>query len=120
MQQVIEKNIDQFFVFEIDENFIVCVLFYFYFDKLQVVEVGLFYVLLFYYNCGIGWKMVDYVCMMVKECGVKIIVVFLMQSYFFFMSVFNFEEMSKDIFFEVCLKMYEESGCNLKVLVKQV
>ena len=38
-QQAIEKNIDQFFVFEIDENLIACISLYFYPDKPQLAEV---------------------------------------------------------------------------------
>ena len=119
-QQAIEKNIDQFFVFEIDENLIACVSLYFYPDKPQVAEVGSLYVLPFYHNRGIGRKMVDYACMMAKERGAKTIVALSTQSYSFFTSALNFEETSKDILPEARLKMYEESGRNPKVMVKQV
>ncbi len=120
-QQAIEKNIDQFFVFEIDENLIACVSLYFYPDKPQLAEVGSLYVLPFYHNRGIGRKMVDYACMMAKERGAKTIVALSTQSYSFFTSsALNFEETSKDILPEARLKLYEESGRNPKVLVKQV
>src|SRR6185312_212726 len=68
-QQAIEKNIDQFFVFEIDENIIACVTLYFYPDKPQMAEIGSLYVLPFYHNRGIGRKMVDYATMRAKERG---------------------------------------------------
>jgi amino-acid N-acetyltransferase len=119
-QQAIEKNIDQFFVFEIDENLIACVSLYFYPDKPQLAEVGSLYVLPFYHNRGIGRKMVDYACMMAKERGAKTIVALSTQSYSFFTSALNFEETSKDILPEARLKLYEESGRNPKVMVKQV
>jgi amino-acid N-acetyltransferase len=119
-QQAIEKNIDQFFVFEIDENLIACVSLYFYPDKPQLAEVGSLYVLPFYHNRGIGRKMVDYACMMAKERGAKTIVALSTQSYSFFISALNFEEADKDILPEARLKLYEESGRNPKVLVKQV
>ena len=38
-QQAIEKNIDQFFVFEVDENIIAVVTLYFYPDKPQIAEI---------------------------------------------------------------------------------
>ncbi|MDB6127040.1 MAG: amino-acid N-acetyltransferase, partial [Verrucomicrobia bacterium] len=63
-QQAIEKNIDQFFVFEIDENIIACVTLYFYPDKPELAEIGSLYVLPFYHNRGIGKKMIEYACMM--------------------------------------------------------
>src|ERR1019366_648766 len=44
-QQAIEKNIDQFFVFEVDENIIACVTLYFFPEKPQMAEVGSLYVM---------------------------------------------------------------------------
>ncbi len=119
-QQAIEKNIDQFFVFEIDENIIACVSLYFYTDKPQLAEVGSLYVLPFYQNRDIGRKMVDYACMIAKERGASTIVALSTQSYSFFSSVLNFEETAKDILPEARLKLYEESGRNAKILVKQI
>jgi amino-acid N-acetyltransferase len=119
-QQAIEKNIDQFFVFEIDENLIACVSLYFYPDKPHVAEVGSLYVLPFYQNRGVGRKMVEFACMMAKERGATTIVALSTQSYSFFTSVLNFEETSKEILPDARLKLYEESGRNPKVLVKQV
>jgi len=119
-QQAIEKNIDQFFVFEIDENIIACVSLYFYPDKPQLAEVGSLYVLPFYQNRDIGRKMVDFACMIAKERGATTIVALSTQSYSFFTSVLNFEETDKAILPEARLKLYDESGRNPKVLVKQI
>lgn len=119
-QQAIEKNVDQFFVFEIDENLIACVSLYFYPDKPQLAEIGSLYVLPFYHNRGIGRKMVDYACMIAKERGATTVVALSTQSYSFFTSVLGFEETSKEILPDARLKLYEESGRNPKVLVKQL
>ena len=119
-QQAIEKNIDQFFVFEIDENIIACVSLYFYPDKPQLAEVGSLYVLPFYQNRNIGRKMVEYACMRAKERGAKTVVALSTQSYSFFTSVVNFEEADKDILPKARLELYEESGRNPKVLVKKI
>ncbi len=119
-QQAIEKNIDQFFVFEIDENIIACVTLYFYPDKTDLAEVGSLYVLPFYHNRGIGKKMVEYACLMAKERGATRIIALSTQSFGFFTSVCGFEESSKEILPEARLKLYEESGRNPKVLVKQL
>ena len=119
-QQAIEKNIDQFFVFEIDENMIACVSLYFYPDKPQIAEIGSLYVLPFYHNRGIGRKMVDYACMIAKERGATTIVALSTQSYSFFTSVMGFEETSKEILPDARLRLYEESGRNPKVMVKQL
>ncbi len=119
-QQAIEKNIDQFYVFEIDENIIACVTLYFYPDKPQLAEIGSLYVLPFYHNRGVGRKMVDFACMRAKEKGVSTILALSTQSYSFFISALGFEETEKTALPEARLKAYEESGRNPKVLVKQL
>ena len=119
-QQAIEKNIDQFFVFEIDENIIAVVTLYFYPDKPQLAEVGSLYVMPFYHNRGIGKKMVEYACMQAKERGVKSVIALSTQSFGFFTNVVGFEEATKEVLPDARLKLYEESGRNAKVLVKQL
>ena len=119
-QQAIEKNIDQFFVFEIDENIIACVTLYFYPDKPHMAEVGSLYVMPFYHNRGIGKKMVDYATMVAKERGATTVIALSTQSFGFFTNVVGFEETTKDILPEARLKLYEESGRNAKVLVKKL
>ncbi|MEI8089503.1 MAG: amino-acid N-acetyltransferase [Opitutaceae bacterium] len=117
-QQAIEKNIDQFFVFEIDENIIACVTLYFYPDKPQLAEIGSLYVLPFYHNRGIGKKMVEYACLQAKERGVTGVIALSTQSFGFFSNVCGFEEATKDVLPEARLKLYEDSGRNAKILVK--
>ncbi|MEN9637974.1 MAG: hypothetical protein RL077_6378 [Verrucomicrobiota bacterium] len=119
-QQAIEKNIEQFFVFEIDENIIACVTLYFYPDKQHLAEVGSLYVMPFYHNRGIGKKMVDYACMVAKERGTTTIIALSTQSFGFFTNVVGFEETNKEILPEARLKVYEESGRNAKVLMRQI
>jgi amino-acid N-acetyltransferase len=119
-QQAIEKNIDQFYVFEIDENIVACVTLYFYPDKPDVAEVGSLYVVPFFHNRGIGKKMVDYACLVAKERGAKTIIALSTQSFGFFTNVVGFEETTKEILPDARLKLYEDSGRNAKVLVKQL
>lgn len=119
-QQAIEKNIDQFFVFEIDENIIACVTLYFYPDKPGLAEVGSLYVMPFYHNRGIGKKMVDYACMVAKDRGTTNVIALSTQSFGFFTNVLGFEESTKDILPDARLKVYDESGRNAKVLVKHL
>jgi len=117
-QQSIEKNIDQFFVFEIDENIIACVTLYYYADKPQLAEVGSLYVMPFYHNRGIGKKMVEYACLQAKQRGVTSVIALSTQSSGFFVSVCGFEESSKETLPEARLKLYDESGRNARVLIK--
>ena len=119
-QQAIEKNIDQFFVFEVDENIIACVTLYFYPSKPQLAEVGSLYVMPFYHNRGIGKKMVEYACLQAQERGASSVIALSTQNFGFFTNVCGFEESTKEILPEQRLKSYDESGRNAKVLVKRL
>ena len=117
-QQAIEKNIDQFFVFEIDENLIASVSLTTYPEKPELAEIGSLYVLPFYQNRGIGRKMVNYACMVAKERGATTALALSTQSFTFFISSCGFAEADKAVLPESRLKHYEESGRNSKILVK--
>lgn len=119
-QQAIEKNIDQFYVFEVDENIIASVTLYFYPEKPQLAEIGSLYVIPFYHNRGIGQKMVEYACLQAKEHGATMVIALSTQSFGFFTNVCGFEEASKEVLPESRLKQYEESGRNAKVLAKHL
>jgi len=119
-QQAIEKNIDQFYVFEVDENIIACVTLYFYPDKPQLAEVGSLYVMPFYHNRGIGKKMVEFAGIVAKERGVTSLLALSTQNFGFFINVCGFEETTKEILPDARLKSYEEGGRNPKVMVKRL
>ena len=119
-QQAIEKNIEHFYVFEIDENIIACVSLQFYPDKPKFAEIGSLYVMPFYHHRGIGKKMVDYGCMMAKEGGAATVIALSTQAFSFFTSVCGFEEAEKEVLPESRLKAYEESGRNSKVLTRKL
>lgn len=117
-QATIEKNIDQFSVFEIDENIIACVTLSFYADKPHLAEIGSLYVLPFYQNRGIGRKLIEYACLRAKEKGASHVIALSTQSYSFFTSVMNFEETTSAALPEARLKSYADSGRNPRVLIK--
>jgi len=119
-QAAIEKNIEQFYVFEIDENIIACVSLNLYPDKAKFAEVGSLYVMPFYHHRGIGKKMVDYACMMAKERGVTNVIALSTQAISFFTSVVGFEEAEKDVLPESRLKAYDDSGRNSRVMIKKL
>jgi len=119
-QAAIEKNIEQFYVFEIDENIIACVSLNLYPDKAKFAEVGSLYVMPFYHHRGIGKKMVDYACMMAKERGVTTVIALSTQAISFFTSVVGFEEAEKDVLPESRLKAYDDSGRNSRVMIKKL
>jgi amino-acid N-acetyltransferase len=118
-QQAIEKVIDEFFVFEIDENLIACISLHPFAEKPTVAEIGSLYVMPFYHDRGIGKKMVDFACMTAKERGADTVLALSTQAFSFFTSVCGFEEADKEVLPESRLKSYEESGRNSKILVKK-
>lgn len=117
-QQAIEKNIDQYYVFEVDENIVACVTLLFYPEKPALAELGSLYVVPFYHNRGIGQKMVEFACLQARERGAAEILAVSTQSFGFFINVCGFHEAGKEALPESRLKSYEESGRNAKVLVK--
>ena len=119
-QQAIEKNIDHYYVFEIDDNIVACAALYHYPEKPQVAEIGSLYVQSHHQNRDIGRKMVDYAAMKAKEQGAKTLVALSTQSYSFFTSEMNFEETDKKILPKPRLQQSEESGRNPKVLRKKL
>jgi len=116
--QSIEKNIDQFYVFEIDENIIACVRLIIYPGDSTLAEIGSLYVLPFYHNRGIGKKMVEYGCLRAKELGAKEIIAVSTQRFGFFTKVCAFTEADKSVLPPDRLKIYADNGRNAKVLTK--
>jgi len=119
-QQAIEKNIDQFFLFEVDEAIIACVTLMFYPTQPETAELGSLYVMPFYHNRGIGKKMVEYACLQAKDRGVRKVIALSTQNFGFFSNVCGFEESTKEILPEARLKLYEDNGRNARVLVKNI
>ncbi len=119
-QQAIEKNIEHFYVFEIDENLIACISLHLFTEKTTMAEIGSLYVMPFYHNRGIGQKMVDFASLQAKERGAKTVIALSTQAFSFFTSVCDFTEAEKDVLPESRLKTYDESGRNSKILVKQL
>lgn len=119
-QQAIEKNIENFYVFEIDENIIACASVTFFADKPGLAEVGSLYVMPFYHHRGIGKKMVEFGCKVAKDKGAQTVLALSTQAFTFFTSVCGFTEADKEALPEARLKSYEESGRNSKILLKQL
>jgi len=117
-QQAIEKNIENFYVYEIDENIIACASVTFYADKPGHAEIGSVYVMPFYHHRGIGRKMIEFGLKLAKERGATTVLAMSTQAYTFFTSVCGFSEADKDALPESRLKSYEDSGRNSKILIK--
>lgn len=119
-QIAIEKNIDQFYVFEIDENIVACVTLAFYPDNPAGAEVGSLYVLPYHHKRGIGRKMVEYACLRAKERGASTVFALSTQNATFFSKSCGFTESNTSILPPARLELYVASGRNPKVLVRSV
>ncbi len=118
--QSIEENIEQFYVFEIDENIIGCVHLITYEDAPDIAEIGSLFVLPLYHKRGIGKKMVNYACLMAKEQGATTIVALSTQNFGFFTKACDFSEDEKSILPAPRLAAYEANGRNAKILSKKL
>jgi amino-acid N-acetyltransferase len=118
--QAIEKNIENFFVFEIDENLIACVSLVFYADKPDLAEIGSLYVLPFYHHRGIGRKMVEFAAREAKQRGAARVLALSTQSFTFFTSVCGFAEAGKEILPEARRQTCEQSQRNPRILIKDI
>ena len=85
-----------------------------------VAEIGSLYVLPFHHKRGIGRKMVEFACLRAKERGAHRIFALSTQSATFFTSSCGFTEAPKTALPPECLKLYEDSGRNPKVLVREL
>ena len=118
--QSIEENIEQFYVFEIDENIIACVHLITFDDTPAIAEIGSLFVLPLYHKRGIGKKMVDYACLQAKEQGAQTIVALSTQNFGFFTKACGFSESDKSVLPAPRLATYETNGRNAKVLSKEL
>jgi amino-acid N-acetyltransferase len=118
--ELIEDHIDEFFVFEIDENIVACVTLRFYPDQPDTAELGSLYVMPFHHKRGIGRKMVEFAALRAKEKGVSQLVALSTQNPTFFTSTCRFEESDKSCLPAERLAAYESNGRNAKVMVRQL
>jgi amino-acid N-acetyltransferase len=115
--QSIEKNIDQYYVFEIDENAVACMAVRFYTES-ATAEIASLYVLPFYQRLGVGRKMVSYACLEAQRLGASRLLALTTQTLPFFKSVCGFEEAGRDALPAERLAVYDQSQRNSRVLVK--
>ncbi|BET67449.1 amino-acid N-acetyltransferase [Opitutales bacterium ASA1] len=116
--QAVERNVENFYLFEIDENLIACVSLSFYPDKPGVAEIGSLYVLPFYHRRGIGKKMIEFACQEAKKRGASQVLALSTQSFTFFSAVCGFTETTKDALPDARRQVFEQSQRNPRILTK--
>ena len=118
--QSVERNIDNFYVFDIDENLIACISLTFYADKPNLAEIGSLYVLPYYHRRDIGRKMIEFACRETRQRGAVKVIALSTQSFSFFTSVCGFTETTKDELPEARLQVFKDSQRNPRILMKQL
>jgi amino-acid N-acetyltransferase len=116
---VIEKNLGDYFIFEIDKNPVACVALHVYSEQ-KKGELACLYVSASNENQGIGRKLIQFVENKAREMGLGELLTLSTQAFTYFQSKGGFAEGTPDDLPPARREKYEQSGRNSKVLVKKL
>jgi len=116
---MIEKQLDDYFLFETDSNPIACVALHVYPD-LNKGELACLFVKTTHENQGIGRKMVQFVESKAREMGLAELFALSTQAFSYFQSKGGFTEGTPDDLPPARREKYEQSGRRSKILVKRL
>ncbi|HEX7617304.1 MAG TPA: amino-acid N-acetyltransferase [Verrucomicrobiae bacterium] len=115
----IEKNLGDYFIFEIDKNPVACVALHVYPEQ-KKGELACLYVNPLHENRGIGRKLIQYVENKAREMNLTELLTLSTQAFTYFQSKGGFAEGTPDDLPPARREKYEQSGRNSKVLVKKL
>ena len=118
-RSTIEKQLGDYFIFEIDRNPVACVALHVYPEQKQG-ELACLYVSSSHENQGIGLKLIQFVENKAREMGLTELVTLSTQAYTYFISKGGFSEGSPDDLPPARREKYDQSGRNSKVLIKKL
>ena len=116
---MIEKNLADYFLFEIDKNPVACVALHVYPEQ-KKGELACLYVNPSHENQGIGRKLIQFVENKAREMGLTEIITLSTQAFTYFQSKGGFAEGTPDDLPPARREKYDQSGRNSKVLVKKM
>jgi amino-acid N-acetyltransferase len=116
---MIEKNLGDYFIFEIDKNPVACVALHVYPEQ-KKGELACLYVSASHENQGIGRKLIQFVESKAREMGLGELLTLSTQAFTYFQSKGGFAEGTPDDLPSARREKYEQSGRNSKVLVKKL
>ena len=116
---VIEKNLNDYYIFEIDKNPVACVALHMY-PEVNKGELACLYVSPSHDNQGIGQKMIQFVENKARELGISELLTLSTQAFTYFQSKGGFTEGTPDDLPPMRREKYDASGRNSKVLVKKL
>ena len=115
----IEKNLNDYFIFEIDKNPVACVALHVYAEH-KKGELACLYVNPLHENRGIGKKLIQFVETKARESGLNELLTLSTQAFTYFQSKGGFAEGTPDDLPPARREKYDQSGRNSKVLVKRL
>jgi amino-acid N-acetyltransferase len=115
----IEKNLADYYLFEIDKNPVACVALHVY-PAQQTGEVASLFVDPSHENQGIGRKLIQFVENKAREIGLTELILLSTQAFTYFRSKGGFTEGTPDDLPPGRREKYDQSGRNSKVLVKKL
>jgi amino-acid N-acetyltransferase len=116
---IIEKNLGDYFIFEIDKNPVACVALHVYAEQ-KKGELACLYVNPLHENRGIGKKLIQYIENKAREMNLTELLTLSTQAFTYFQSKGGFAEGTPDDLPPARREKYEQSGRNSKVLVKKL
>jgi amino-acid N-acetyltransferase len=116
---MIEKQINDYYIFEIDKNPVACVALHVYAEQ-NKGELAFLYVSSSHENQGIGRKLIQFVENKAREIGLAELIVLSTQAFTYFQSKGGFLEGTPDDLPPARREKYDQSGRNSKVLVKKL
>jgi amino-acid N-acetyltransferase len=115
----IEKQLNDYYIFEIDKNPVACIALHSYPDQ-NKGELAFLYVSPAHENQGIGRKLIQFVENKARELGFGELITLSTQAFTYFQSKGGFTEGSPDDLPPARREKYDQSGRNSKVLVKKL
>jgi len=115
----IERQLDDYYLFEIDKNPVACVSLHPY-PEFGKAELACLYVSPSHENQGIGRKMIQFTENKAREMGLEALIALSTQAFTYFQSKAGFAEGTPDDLPPARREKYEQSGRKSKVLVKKL
>lgn len=116
---VIEKQLGDYYIFEIDKNTVACVALHVYPEQSKG-ELACLYVSASHENQGIGRKLIQFVESKARELNLSELITLSTQAFTYFQSKGGFSEGKPDDLPPIRREKYDQSGRNSKVLVKKL
>jgi len=114
-----EKNLADYYLFEIDKNPVACVALHVY-PEVKKGELAFLYVSPSHENQGIGRKLIQFSESKARELGLSELIALSTQAFSYFISKCGYVEGTPDDLPSARREKYEQSGRNSKVLVRKL